>query len=219
MAQSLDTKNPLLVSYEHGAEGTRKTVPGSDLSLGGVFIETAAALPIGALLSLEIESGTTKVSLDARILSRRAADEPGRPAGVAVTFIDLPNDAAASLHHILAARMPRKGTMLGLGEAEDDIATYESARKLPAAPPSPEAAAAPVAEVPPPQVARPAPAPIPYAAAPLPAAAAAAQSWAPSPSAAPVPAKGDRTGIVFALVLVLMFAMAAAAVLIGRTFL
>lgn len=55
MAEKPDTSLPLRVSYEHGSEGTRETAPGSDLSLGGVFIETAAALPVGALLSLEIE--------------------------------------------------------------------------------------------------------------------------------------------------------------------
>ena len=117
------------VGYEHAGD-TRESGAGSDLSLGGVFIETQAMLPVGALLSVEIESGTTKVSLDARVLSRRA-DGPGRPAGIAVGFIDLPNDAAASLQFIMGRTSKRPGTMLGLGEAEDDIPAYKSERRLP----------------------------------------------------------------------------------------
>ena len=120
MAEKSEARYPLRVSYEHASEGTRQSASGSDLSLGGIFIETASALPVGALLGLDIESGTTKVSLDARVLSRRA-DEADRPGGFAVRFLDLPNDAAASLHFIMSTRAPRKGTMLGLGEAEDDI--------------------------------------------------------------------------------------------------
>jgi hypothetical protein len=209
MADKPDTRSALRVTYEHAPEGTRATAPGSDLSLGGVFIETVTTLPVGALLSLEIESGSTKVALDARILSRRAAEGPGRPAGLAVSFIDLPNDAAASLHFILSTRMPRKGTMLGLGEAEDDIPTYQSERKLPAAPdskveaaplarpPTPVMEANASAAAPPPQVARPATPPIshppaaaaPHASptrAPAPAAAVphASPSWAPAPAPA-----------------------------------
>lgn len=117
------------VGYEH-AGGTRESGAGSDLSLGGVFIETQAMLPVGALLSVEIESGTTRVSLDARILSRRPST-PDRPAGIAVGFIDLPNDAAASLQFIMGRTSKRPGTMLGLGEAEDDIPAYKSERRLP----------------------------------------------------------------------------------------
>jgi len=236
MAEKPDTSLPLRVSYEHGSKGTRETAAGSDLSLGGVFIETAAALPVGALLSLEIESGTTRVALDARVLSRRAAEGPGRPAGLAVTFIDLPNDAAGSLHFILATRTRRKGTMLGLGEAEDEIPTYQSERKLPAAAPLSNVEAAPLAspptpvldtkaaEAPHPQVAWPAPRPISHPPAPAPAPApaplappAAFPSWAPSPAAAPVPPKRESRGIVIALVIVLLVVIAAAAWLIAGT--
>jgi hypothetical protein len=235
MAQKPDTRFLVRVSYEHAPAGTRQTAPGSELSLGGVFIETAAALPVGSLLSLEIESGSTKVALDARILSRRAAEGPGRPAGLAVTFIDLPNDAASSLHSILATHAPRKGTMLGLGEEEDDIPKYQSERRLPAAgspanaepPPTPPPARPPTpvmetlpAELPSPQVARPAPAPLSHPPAPAPTpswAPAPTPSWAPAPSPALIAPKREGSGIVIALVMVLLVVLAAAAVLIGRT--
>lgn len=139
-------RQPIRVSYE-ATNGARETTTASDLSLGGVFIETTQKSPsIGAFVALEIESGSTKVAIDGRVLS-------SSPTGFAVRFIDLPNDVASALHFILATRMPRRGTTLGLGEAEEGIAKYESARSLPTAPtvePAPPAPAPP----PPPETPR-----------------------------------------------------------------
>ncbi len=223
MADNPEARYPLRVSYEHASEGTRQIASGSELSLGGIFVETAAALPVGALLSLDIESGTTKVSLDGRVLSRRAA-EADRPAGFAVRFLDLPNDAAASLHFIMSTRAPRKGTMLGLGEAEDDIPAYESSRKLAAAEPVAAAPAVPVVSSPspvnaslanpfnppsPPMVHAPAPvpAPLPPASAPL------APAW--PVVAAPAPVRKDRSTVVMIAVLLLLVLVAVASVVWG----
>lgn len=120
------------VSYGLAAEGGSSEAFARDLSLGGVFVETAAKAPAeGALIALVIEHGSTRVEVDGRVLTI------GKE-GFALRFIDLPNDAAASLHSILAATVPRKGTTLGLGEPEDGVAKYESAAQLPASKPHPE---------------------------------------------------------------------------------
>ena len=134
------------VSYGLAAEGGSSEGFARDLSLGGVFVETDAKAPAeGALIALAIEHSTTKVEVDGRVLSIRATSGgPTAPAGFAVRFIDLPNDAAAALHSILAATTPRKGTTLGLGEPEEGIAKYESEAKLPVSAPAPAPAAAPV---------------------------------------------------------------------------
>lgn len=223
MAEKSEARYPLRVSYEHASEGTRQSASGSDLSLGGIFIETASALPVGALLSLEIESGTTKVSLDGRVLSRRA-DEADRPGGFAVRFLDLPNDAAASLHFIMSTRAPRKGTMLGLGEAEDDIPAYESSPRLPAAsepfakdpavpvvsPPSPVNAS--LASPPsPPMVHAPVPAPVPAPLAPV--VAPLARAW--PVVAAPAAVRKDRSTVMMIAVLLLLVLVAVASVVWG----
>jgi hypothetical protein len=119
---------PLRVSYE-ATNGTRETTGASDLSLGGVFVETQLKSPkVGSLVALEIESGSTKVAIDGRVISHSAK-------GFAVSFIDLPNDVASALHFILS-KMHRRGTQLGLGNAEEGIAKYISEPRLPAAPPS-----------------------------------------------------------------------------------
>jgi hypothetical protein len=117
---------PIRVSYE-GANGTRESATASELSLGGVFVETKLKSPkVGSLVALEIESGSTKVAIDGRVLAHK-------PNGFSVGFIDLPNDVASSLHFILSTKMPRKGTQLGLGEAEEGVAKYVSEPRLPVA--------------------------------------------------------------------------------------
>ncbi len=137
MVEKATQREPIRVSYE-ATNGARETTTASDLSLGGLFVETREKSPaIGAFVALEIESGSTKVAVDGRVLS-------SSPTGFAVRFIDLPNDVASALHFILATRVPRRGTTLGLGEAEEGIAKYESARSLPATTPStPPVAVAP----------------------------------------------------------------------------
>lgn len=138
-------KPKLRVSYECASNGVRETTNASDLSLGGLFIETSEKAPSkGAFVTMEIESGTKKVSVDGRVLA-------AGPAGFSVSFIDLPEEVASALSFILATRMPRRGTQLGLGEAEEGVPKYVSEARLPVASPDPPpAAAAPPAAAPPP---------------------------------------------------------------------
>jgi hypothetical protein len=120
---------PIRVSYE-ATNGTRETTTASELSLGGVFVETKLKSPkVGSLVALEIESGTKKIAIDGRVLAHK-------PTGFSVGFIDLPNDVASALHYILSTKIQRRGTTLGLGEAEEGVAKYISEPRLPAAPPA-----------------------------------------------------------------------------------
>lgn len=142
-------KAPIRVSYE-ATNGTRESTTAADLSLGGVFVETKLKSPkVGSLVTLEIESGSTKVAIDGRVLSHAAT-------GFSVGFIDLPNDVASSLHFILATKVKRRGTTLGLGEAEEGVAKYVSEPRLPTAPPSSKPTAPEPAPTPPPASAKPA---------------------------------------------------------------
>jgi hypothetical protein len=131
MVDQASQRSSIRVSYECASNGTRETTTASELSLGGVFIETTQKTPqVGAFVAIEIESGSTRVNLDGRVLS-------ASPKGFSVSFIDLPNDAASALAFILATKMPRRGTTLGLGEAEEGVAKYISERNLPTAPKAP----------------------------------------------------------------------------------
>lgn len=179
-------KAPIRVSYE-ATNGTRESTVVSELSLGGAFVETQLKSPkVGSLVALEIESGTTKVAIDGRVLSTS-------PKGFAVGFIDLPNDVASSLHFILATKMPRRGTTLGLGEAEEGVAKYVSEPRLAAvpAPPAPAAPTPAAARAPAPAAAPRAPAP-PAAAPPAPATASAAPPPSPAVKVPETDAYGPR---------------------------
>jgi hypothetical protein len=129
-------QSPIRVSYE-ATNGTRETTTAAELSLGGVFVETNLKSPkVGSLVALEIESGSTKVAIDGRVLAHK-------PNGFSVGFIDLPNDVASSLHFILSTKIKRRGTTLGLGQAEEGVAKYVSEPRLPVAAPSSGAAVDP----------------------------------------------------------------------------
>jgi hypothetical protein len=122
-------QSPIRVSYE-ATNGTRETTTAAELSLGGVFVETNLKSPkVGSLVALEIESGSTKVAIDGRVLAHK-------PNGFSVGFIDLPNDVASSLHFILSTKIKRRGTTLGLGEAEEGVSKYISEPRLGVADPS-----------------------------------------------------------------------------------
>jgi len=60
-----------------------------DISKGGIFVETDASLPIGTpvrlLLHLPVESKNVQVTVEGKVVHRRAA-EKGRPAGIGVRF-------------------------------------------------------------------------------------------------------------------------------------
>jgi hypothetical protein len=237
---------PIRVSYE-ATNGTRETTTVSELSLGGVFVETQLKSPkVGSLVALDIESGSTKVSIDGRVLAHK-------PNGFSVGFIDLPNDVASSLSFILATKVKRRGTQLGLGEAEEGVAKYVSEPRLPVAPPSSGAAAVP----PPPgpvkpvaaapaepvvdayaprhptprimaaaPISQPGPSVTPYGAPPAPISSAPAMMVPASPSSRPnmgpgpvstFPAQsGSKKGVVIAIVVVFVIAAIAAAVVLTR---
>src|SRR5579864_5685367 len=108
----------LEVHYERAGMGERKTARARDTSLGGLFLETDEPFEEGVLLHLEIVDGADRVTLDARVLSARTkAEGPDAPAGMAVRFLDLPEEAGGTLRRILARRMPRERTVLGIGIA------------------------------------------------------------------------------------------------------
>ena len=233
---------PIRVSYE-ATNGTRESTTASELSLGGVFVETKLKSPkVGSLVALEIEAGSTKVAIDGRVLAHK-------PNGFSVGFIDLPNDVASSLHVILATKMPRRGTTLGLGEAEEGVAKYVSEPRLPAAPPSssaknaaieaPPASSKPAAPAvpetdayaprhPTPRImpaASPSQPSPPYGAPPAPISSAPAMMIPNAPSSHPMPPSGStfpaspgssNKGIVIAVVVAVLLVAIAAAVALTR---
>ncbi len=108
----------LRVTFEHATtSGRRVEATAWDASLGGMFLETSTPLEEGALISLEITTPDAKVAADARVLwARAASDGEDQPAGMAVRFIDLPDDVSVALNRALQRGMAEK-TILGVGGA------------------------------------------------------------------------------------------------------
>jgi PilZ domain len=112
-----DQGRRLLIAYEGVSSGISTGAVARDATLGGLFIETKQPLPLGALLTIEITAGQTKVVLDGRVISRRVKrDGPDRPVGMAVSFLDLPESAVAPLQSILARHRAPERTRLGVGD-------------------------------------------------------------------------------------------------------
>jgi len=110
----------LRVTFEHPSTGERAEASVWDASLGGMFLETSAPLEEGALVALEITTAATKVSADARVLWRRTSSEgANQPSGMAVRFIDLPDDVSVALNRALQTGMADK-TILGIGGATQE---------------------------------------------------------------------------------------------------
>ncbi len=110
-----DAGRPKLeIRWTHGKDSA--TAPARDPSLGGLFIETDRPLEDGTLLSIEIADGDDKIVMDARVIMVRAkAEGVDAPAGMGVRFLDLPEETIGTLRRILARRLPREETVLGVG--------------------------------------------------------------------------------------------------------
>ena len=107
-------EGPIVVKYERAAGGDAGEGPARDASLGGLFVETASPIETGTLLALEVVAGDTKITIDARVVStRKVAEGPNAPAGMAVRFLELPDEVQGELRRILAASVPREKTVLG----------------------------------------------------------------------------------------------------------
>jgi hypothetical protein len=104
----------MLVTYEPATGGAPISATARDAALGGLFIESKSPLPVGALLSVEMKSATTSVTLEARVFSVQHD-------GMAVRFLDLPAGALGKLQAILTHHRPPARTRLGVGDEREAL--------------------------------------------------------------------------------------------------
>ena len=76
-----------------------------DLSVGGLFIETDATLPIGFKIAVRLKLGGKAFALDAEVMwvLLPSVDEPG---GIGVSFCDLPLDIERAIVTFMLEREP-----------------------------------------------------------------------------------------------------------------
>ncbi|MEZ4360668.1 MAG: PilZ domain-containing protein [Kofleriaceae bacterium] len=98
-----------------GADGAADDLVGEveDLSRHGVFLRTAAALPVGSMTTLHLELPEQHVTLRAQVV--RA--ERGRRAGIALRFVG-PVDRRAVANFVM--RCHAGAAQVVIGDAGDD---------------------------------------------------------------------------------------------------
>jgi uncharacterized protein (TIGR02266 family) len=102
-----------------------------DISSGGLFIESDAAIPVGTRIEIDLTFLKSHLRVPAEVAW--TLEEEGRCVGMGVRFVDLRHAAKRSIEAFMALRSP-----LQCGEVvEDDRVTP---------PPLPSASNAPIAE-------------------------------------------------------------------------
>lgn len=127
-----------------------------DVSRGGMFIKTPSPFPPGTLLKFEVRISEEKKVMQGvgRVVWKRdaSAASPDTPAGMGVKFIKLDDESKAVIDRLVGTRgnkdgaydvgerssqpaaeptaqaikVPRKGTMIGLGAVTPDLTTRSS---------------------------------------------------------------------------------------------
>jgi uncharacterized protein (TIGR02266 family) len=112
----------LLVNYQAANAAGPTSAVARDAALGGLFIETAAPLPIGTLLSVELTAPSATVTLEGRVFSAKpSAEGPDRPAGMGVRFLDLPASVLVRLQAVLDHHRPPARTRIGVGDEKEAL--------------------------------------------------------------------------------------------------
>jgi uncharacterized protein (TIGR02266 family) len=97
-----------------------------DISVGGLFIETNIALAIGTPLTVDLTLMKKHLQLDVEIVWSLVGDGE-EPAGVGVTFVNLPPTAKKSIESFMALREPMVCEMLASDDDEQE-ATSSAAK-------------------------------------------------------------------------------------------
>jgi uncharacterized protein (TIGR02266 family) len=84
-----------------------------DISVGGLFIEAEAMLPIGTRLVVDLTFLKKHLRVDCEVMW--ALSDGDRPVGVGVRFLDLPAAARKSIEAFMVLRHP-----LPVGDDEDE---------------------------------------------------------------------------------------------------
>jgi uncharacterized protein (TIGR02266 family) len=87
-----------------------------DISVGGIFIETDVALPIGTRLRIDLKFLKKRIDTDVEV-TWVLVGEGQQAAGVGVRFVDLPDSARRDIEKFMALRAPMDFQMI---ESDDE---------------------------------------------------------------------------------------------------
>ncbi len=87
-----------------------------DLSLGGLFVETEVALPIG--IEIEVKLSLSKVTFPLRCEVVWQLSDRNRTVGLGLRFVDLPKETKRAIEAFMSIRNP---VPFETPELEDDV--------------------------------------------------------------------------------------------------
>jgi len=93
------------VDVDFSSESNFYTGRTRDISVGGLFIETAVGLPVGSEIALRLRLSGREFSVHAEV-TWALLDPSGTQIGVGVRFLDLPADARATIDAFMKERAP-----------------------------------------------------------------------------------------------------------------
>jgi uncharacterized protein (TIGR02266 family) len=89
----------------------------SDISVGGLFVETDVALPIGTRVTIDLRFLKKHLHADAEVMWALVSNTGGHPVGLGVRFLDLNELAKKSIEAFMVLRRPMA---IGMVESDDD---------------------------------------------------------------------------------------------------
>jgi len=109
----------IAVQVDFGSEHNFYSAKTRDISVGGLFIETDIALPIGTTLRVDLKFLQKKLHAEAEVTWVLVA-EGGQSAGVGVRFLDLPPAAKRSIEAFMVLREPMAFRMIESDESDPE---------------------------------------------------------------------------------------------------
>ena len=106
----------IAVEVDFGSENNFYSARTRDISVGGLFIESDVALPIGTRLRVDLKFLQKQLHAEVEVTWVLLA-EGGQPAGMGVRFVDLPAAATKNIEAFMALRAPMDFRML---ESDDE---------------------------------------------------------------------------------------------------
>jgi uncharacterized protein (TIGR02266 family) len=93
------------VEIDFGSEHNFYAAHTRDISVGGVFIDTDIALPLGTRLRADLKLLEKRIQAEGEV-TWVLVDEDEKPVGVGVRFLDLPGPAKKSIEAFMGLRAP-----------------------------------------------------------------------------------------------------------------
>ncbi len=109
---------PLTINVSVNCKGEEKELPGSGLSVEGIFLKTSEPYPAGTEMDLVMTpDDEDPMELKGMVVSAQRTSADARPdSGMSIKFVDLPEDVRYRLHYVVMKELTRDISVGDAGE-------------------------------------------------------------------------------------------------------